>query len=126
MALLMCCVGPFGCGGGSSSSGSGISKVAPSITTQPASQTVVTGAAASFTVTATGPNLTYQWYKAAAALSGATSATYSIAAAASSDASAYYVIVSNANGSVQSTTVTLTVNSGTTGGGTGNGNVIVQ
>ena len=47
--------------------------VPPSITTQPASQTVTVGQTATFTVTATGTGtLTYQWKKNGTAIGGAT------------------------------------------------------
>ncbi|PYT65482.1 MAG: hypothetical protein DMG39_29115, partial [Acidobacteria bacterium] len=47
--------------------------VAPSITTQPANQTVTVGQAATFTVVATGTApLSYQWQKSGTAISGAT------------------------------------------------------
>src|SRR5205814_1075661 len=47
--------------------------VAPTITTQPASQTVTAGQTAAFTVTATGTSpLSYQWQKNGTAIGGAT------------------------------------------------------
>src|SRR5205823_13787495 len=49
--------------------------VAPTITTQPASQTVSTGQTATFTVTATGTApLTYQWQRNGTAIGAATAA----------------------------------------------------
>ncbi len=85
--------------------------VVPSITTQPASQTVVAGQAATFLVAATGQgHLTYQWQKNGAAISGATSATYSTPATAVSDSGAKFtVVVSNSKGNVTSDAATLTV-----------------
>ncbi len=60
--------------------------VAPSITTQPTSQTVTAGQAASFSVAATGTApLSYQWQKNAVAISGATSSSYTTPATTSSD-----------------------------------------
>ena len=51
--------------------------VAPSITSQPASATVIAGNTASFTVAATGTApLTFQWKKNGVAISGATSSAY--------------------------------------------------
>ena len=84
---------------------------APSITAQPQSVTVTAGAAANFSVTATGTApLGYQWQKGGAAIGGATSATYSIASAQAADAGNYTVTVTNAAGSANSATATLTVN----------------
>ncbi len=57
---------------------------APTIIAQPASATLTTGATATFTVAATGTApLSYQWVKNSAAISGATSATYTIASISS-------------------------------------------
>src|SRR5947207_9497666 len=54
--------------------------VAPSVTMQPASQTVTAGQTASFSVAATGTApLTYQWKKNNVAISGATSSAYTTA-----------------------------------------------
>src|SRR5205823_9178665 len=51
--------------------------VAPTITRQPASQTVTTGQRATFTVTATGTApLSYQWQKNGTAIGGATGTTH--------------------------------------------------
>ncbi|WP_175414762.1 pectinesterase family protein [Nibricoccus aquaticus] len=88
--------------------------VPPSITTQPASQSAAIGAAASFTVVATGDApLTYQWQTnssgAFANISGAMSATLNITAAQWADAAGYRVIVTNGAGTATSSTVTLTV-----------------
>jgi hypothetical protein len=86
--------------------------VAPSITTQPVSQTVTSGQTASFSVTATGTApLTYQWNKNGAAISGATASSYTTAATANGDTgSTFTVTVSNSVNSVTSSAATLTVN----------------
>lgn len=65
----------------------------PAITTQPTAQTACIGQSATFSVQATGTNLTYQWRKGGAPINGATSATYSIATVASGDAGNYDVVV---------------------------------
>src|SRR5258707_953032 len=85
--------------------------VAPSITTQPASQTVTAGQPAAFTVAATGAEtLTYQWKKNGTAMSGATSSSYTTPATTSSDNGAQFTVtVSNSTGSVTSNSATLTV-----------------
>ena len=93
------------CGGG------GDTSTAPSITTQPASLTVVVGQPAVFTVAASGsPAPTFQWRKNGIDLPGATSASYSVAATAAGDNGALFsVVVSNSAGSVTSSAATLTV-----------------
>src|SRR5205809_103910 len=86
--------------------------VAPTITTQPASQTVTAGQTASFTVAATGTApLSYQWNKNGTAITGATSSTYTTPATTNSDSGAHFtVVVSNTAGNVTSNAATLTVN----------------
>jgi len=83
---------------------------APVITVQPASLTVVTGQPATFSVTATGSQLSYQWTQNSNPIAGATAASYTIAATtASQNDSSYQVVVSNPSGSITSQTATLTV-----------------
>ena len=81
------------------------------ITGQPVSQLlVVPGQTATFTVTATGDNLMYQWQVNGSNIgTGATSATYTIAAVAESDEGMYQCVVTNAANSVTSTAAILTV-----------------
>lgn len=87
--------------------------VAPTITTQPQSQTVGVGSAVSFTVVATGtPAPSYQWKLNGASISGATNASYTISSALSSDSGTYCVVVSNRAGSVTSQTATLSLSDG--------------
>jgi centrosomal CEP192-like protein/HYDIN/CFA65/VesB family protein/Ig-like domain-containing protein len=93
--------------------GVGIQSVAaPSIATQPASQTVTAGQTATFSVAATGTApLSYQWQKNNAAISGATSASYTTPAETTSNSGAQYsAMVSNSAGTVTSSRATLTVN----------------
>src|SRR5438874_1930653 len=87
--------------------------VAPTITTQPASQMVTAGQTATFTVTATGTApLSYQWQRNGTAIGGATAASYTTPATVTSDSGAQFtVVVSNAVGSVTSNAAALTVNS---------------
>jgi len=89
--------------------------VAPSITTQPVSQTVIAGKVASFTVAATGTApMTYQWKKNGAAISGATSSSYTTPAETATDNSAQFTVaVSNTAGSKTSNAAVLTVTSAT-------------
>lgn len=105
LAALAACGG----GGGSESTST---VTAPSITTQPASVSVVAGASAGFSVAATGSGtLSYQWRKGGTAISGATAASYSIGTTTSADAGSYDVVVANSAGSVTSSAATLTVTS---------------
>src|ERR1700676_442875 len=89
--------------------------VAPSITTQPLSQTVTGGQTAAFSVTATGASpLGYQWSKNGTAISGAISASYTTPPTTTTDNGAQFtVVVSNSVGSVTSNAGTLTVNAAT-------------
>src|SRR5213078_2524985 len=86
--------------------------VAPTITTQPASQTVSAGQTATFTVTATGTApLSYQWQKNGTVIGGATAASYTTPATTAADnGDQFTVVVSNAAGSVTSRAAALTVN----------------
>jgi|GEM_PF-2414939 len=86
--------------------------VAPSITAQPAPQTVIAGQSVSFSVSATGSGpLSYQWKKNGTSIFGATSSTLTLSSASVSDAGNYSVVVGNTAGSVTSVSVALTVNS---------------
>ena len=80
------------------------------ITTEPVSQAVATGASVTFSVVATGPSpLSYQWYLNSAAISGAVSASYTIASASASSAGSYTVTVTSGSESATSSAATLTV-----------------
>lgn len=85
--------------------------VAPTITTQPQSQTVNEGANVTFTVVATGTApLSYQWSKGSTAIAGATSSTLTLNAVTLASAGSYTVRVSNSAGAVTSNPAMLTVN----------------
>ena len=86
--------------------------VAPSITSQPASQTVTAGQMATFTVSATGTApMSYQWRKNGANITGATSNSYTTPATTTADSgSTFSVVVTNSAGSATSNNATLTVN----------------
>jgi beta-xylosidase len=84
--------------------------VAPTITTQPVSQTVAAGKPVTFTVAASGtPTPGFQWKKGGVNLSGATSSSFTIASVAAGDAGSYTAVVTNSAGSVTSVAATLTV-----------------
>lgn len=106
----------YGCGGSNSNSASG----APVITSQPANQTVSAGQMATFSVTAKGQSpLAYQWSENGAAVSGATSSTYTTPATTAADSgSTFAVAVSNSLGSVTSNSASLTVSTGSGGNST--------
>jgi hypothetical protein len=85
-------------------------QVPVSITTQPASQTAITGDTVSLSVGASGdPSPTYQWRKNSVSLSGETSTTLNLGTVSLSDAADYDVVVTNALGSVTSDAATVTV-----------------
>jgi hypothetical protein len=84
----------------------------PTITAQPSSRRVSAGDPVTFTVLASGPNLSYQWYgNNDQLIPGETSATYGFISTKLTHAGTYYVIVSNAIGQVRSATVILAVDS---------------
>ena len=87
-------------------------RVAPSITTQPANQTVTAGQTATFTILASGTApLSYQWLKNGANVAGATSSSYATPATTAADGgSTFNVVVSNTAGTATSNAATLTVN----------------
>ena len=89
--------------------------VAPSITAQPANQTVNAGLTATFSVVASGTApLTYQWQKNGSAITGATAASYTTPVTTTADSGELFrVVVSNSAGNVTSNSATLTVNPGT-------------
>jgi len=86
---------------------------APTITTQPQSQTVNLGANVTFTVVASGATpFSYQWRLNGADLGGATSSNLTLTSVTALNEGAYSVRVSNAFGATNSTSATLTVNDG--------------
>src|SRR5258708_3646128 len=86
--------------------------VAPTITTQPANQTVTAGQTATFTVVAGGTApLGYQWQKNGANIAGATAASYTTPVTTTADSgSTFGVVLSNTVGTLTSSAATLTVN----------------
>ena len=92
---------------------------APTITVQPANQTVTAGATATFSVTATGSGLTYQWRRNGTNIGSATSSSYTTPATTVSGGSAnngdvYSVVVTGDTApAATSSNATLTVNAAT-------------
>ncbi len=84
--------------------------IAPTITTNPATQTAYYNDNVVFSVGADGSQpFTYQWLFNGTNLPGATAAFYTVSAAQPADAGPYRVIVSNSGGSATSAVATLTV-----------------
>ena len=93
------------------SSGTPPTSMAPTIQTQPTSQSVNAGQTATFSVSASGtPSPSYQWQRNGANIVGATAASYTTPATVIGDHGvAFRVIVSNSAGAVTSSAATLTV-----------------
>lgn len=85
------------------------------ITARPISQSVAEGARVTFSVTATGSGLTYQWLRDGAALTGATAGSYTIASARPSDAGTYSVRITS--GTTTETPSAKLIVGGVTSGG---------
>ena len=102
--LIWCC----GCGAPSPTT-------PPTISTQPASQTVIAGQTATFSVTAYGvPSLGYHWQKNGTPIVGANSASYTTPATTTADSGARFsVVVSRSGKTVTSQDAVLTVNAAT-------------
>jgi uncharacterized protein (TIGR02597 family) len=84
---------------------------APSIQTQPQSQTASVASAATFSVVATGTApLSYQWQFNGTPIGGATASLYTRSALTPSDAGSYSVVITNVVSSTTSTSALLTVN----------------
>jgi len=84
--------------------------VAPSFTSQPASQVVLTGGTAVFNAVAAGTaTITYQWDKNGSPISGATSSTLTLTTVQSTDSGSYTLTASNSVGGVVSSAAVLTV-----------------
>lgn len=82
---------------------------APVITQHPASTSVPFGSSATFSVIATGSNLTYQWLRNGVAINGATASSYTFITQIADDTARYSVTVANASGSVTSNQAILTI-----------------
>jgi formylglycine-generating enzyme required for sulfatase activity len=85
--------------------------VRPSISTQPASATINAGGTSLLTVVATGPSLSYQWYRGAVGSTtnpvGTNSASFTTPSL--NDTTTYWVRVSNTAGSADSSLATISI-----------------
>lgn len=87
----------------------------PVITSQPQPISAVANGSATFSVTATGSNLAYQWLRNGSAIPGANSATLTLTGAAVVPG-AYQVRITNTEGVATSNIVTLTIVSASNAG----------
>jgi glucuronoarabinoxylan endo-1,4-beta-xylanase len=88
----------------------GNAAVAPTISTQPISQSIVAGSSVTFTVAASGgPAPTYQWHKDGVAIPGATTSNLTINGVTGSDSADYTVVATNSSGSAASNPASLLV-----------------
>jgi hypothetical protein len=118
-ALVLAGLGVFesSCGFAGTPPGDKVSNsIAPTISVQPAAESVNVGQTATFSVMAGGTApLSYQWEKNMVNVVGATSASYTTPVTTTNDnGSTFQVMVSNAAGSVTSSPAMLTVNSAAT------------
>lgn len=81
----------------------------PSITMQPQSQLVYEGGTLTLSVSARGPELSYQWSFNASPIPGATASSYSNYNVQTNDAGDYAVLISNPSGQVSSAVATVGV-----------------
>lgn len=89
--------------------------ISPTITIQPISQSIMQGSAVTFSVTATGTSLQYQWKKNGIDITGAIGTTYMISNVQYSDGGVYSCVISNGCGIATSNNATLTVTAGLQG-----------
>ena len=105
----------------SATCGSSVSKTATltvnqnaTISSAPVSLTNCPGSSASFSVSATGTGLNYQWYKGSSALAGQTGSSLSLNNLSAADAGSYSVVVSGTCGNTVSSSASLSVIQGVT------------
>ena len=108
--LLITGLSISGCGGRGTVSSGGPAPQAPNIVIQPVSQSVPMGLSATFTVSALGNPLNYQWSQNGTPIAGATTDEFTTPTTTSADNnSTVTVTISNSLGSVTSTPATLAV-----------------
>lgn len=107
LLVALAAVALVGCGGKSQDNGA--ATAAPTVKTQPKDVTAIVGGSVTFRVEVSGRNLSYQWYRGSAPISGATSATYTINPVSAADFGTYYVRISNDAGEIASGFATLKV-----------------
>src|SRR5207245_4392789 len=98
------------CGGPVTNSASLTVNQNVSVSSGPVSLTNCPGTSASFSVSATGTGLSYQWYKATSPMNGQTSSSLVLNTLSGSDAGNYSVVVSGVCGNPVTNSASLTVN----------------
>ncbi|MFO1451013.1 MAG: immunoglobulin domain-containing protein [Opitutaceae bacterium] len=87
-----------------------VNALPPSILTQPQSASVAAGVGVTFSAVATGtPPLTFQWFRNAVPILGATDSSYRLVSPGAADAGSYAVTVTNSAGTAISEPAALTV-----------------
>jgi hypothetical protein len=111
-AIWSIAVGTSGCSSGSGGTVTGPETpvTAIAISDQPVDQSVPMGLSATYSVTATGSSLQYQWAKNGAAIAAATKSSYTTPATVFADTGANFTVtVKNSVGTVTSNAAALTV-----------------
>jgi hypothetical protein len=106
--LLAGCLACGG-GGGSGTPAASAGGTAPVLVSGPAPRVVPLGSTWTFSASATGSGLAYQWRKGGVAIPGATAASYAFTPAGLQDGGSLDVVVSNGAGSVTSPAATVRV-----------------
>lgn len=81
----------------------------PKIMTRPSDQALPLGVSATFFVSATGGDLSFQWYRNGSMIAGASAMSLMIPSIQASDAGDYHAVVSNAFGSTATPPAKLTI-----------------
>ncbi|MEY3231955.1 MAG: hypothetical protein RL689_2044 [Planctomycetota bacterium] len=108
------CVATNACGSVTTNPATLTVQTAPTITSQPQAQPLVPGATATFTVAASGSEISFQWRRngtpltSGGRISGAASGTLTIASIATTDQGSYDCVVTGPCGTVTSSAVPLT------------------
>ncbi|MBK6850275.1 MAG: hypothetical protein IPG93_01365 [Burkholderiales bacterium] len=106
LTILVSACGGGGDGGSNTPSPPAIS--APTISVQPLGTSALTGGTATFSVTASGTGLSYQWNRNGVPVAGATAASYTTPALTYADSAATYTVtVSNSGGQITSQSAQL-------------------
>lgn len=103
-------LGLAACGGSGTTQAPSPQMAAPTIVAQPSNQSVPMGLTATYSISASGKSLQYQWLRDGADIPGATSSSFTTAPTMFTDTGATFsVVVRNAGGSIESSDASLTV-----------------